>query len=79
MLWRRNKLHCPGTCVALGVTTKGEVTQHLKEREVARVTNVVNIVSTKALLAGSSANLLHSLDALVILLELVHASISKKQ
>ncbi len=45
----------------------------------ARVANVVNIVSTKALLARCSANLLHSLDALVILLELIHASISKKQ
>ncbi len=31
VLWRRNKLHCPGTCVALGITTKGEVAQHLKE------------------------------------------------
>ena len=31
VLWRRNELHCPGTCVALGVTTKGEITQHLEE------------------------------------------------
>ena len=31
VLWRRDKLHCPGTCIALGVTTKGEVAQHLKE------------------------------------------------
>ena len=79
VLWRRNKLHCPGTCIALGITTKREVTQHLKERKVTGVANVVNIVSTKTLLAGCSANLLHSLNTLVILLKLIHASVSKEQ
>ncbi len=39
---------------------------------------LLNIVSTKAILAGSCANLLCGLDAGIVF-ELVHAGISKKQ
>ena len=62
-----------------GGTTEAEVAQHLEERQVARVADIVDVVGAQALLAGAGTNLGHGLDALVVLLELVHASVGQKQ
>ena len=74
-----DELPRPRDGIGLGVTTEAEVAQHLEERQVARVADVVDVVGAQALLAGACADLGHGLDALVVLLELVHASVGQKQ
>ena len=78
VLGRGDELVGPLDGVGLGVAAKREVAQHLEEREVACVADVVDVVGAQALLAGAGANLLHGLGALVVLLELVHAGVGKK-
>ena len=65
--------------VLLGVAAKGEVAEHLEEREVRGVADVVDVVGAQALLAGARADLGHGLLALVVLLELVHARVGEQQ
>ena len=79
VLGLRHELVGPGNGVGLGVAAEREVAQHLEEREVTGVTNVVDVVGAQALLAGAGANLLHGLGALVVLLELVHAGVCQQQ
>ena len=70
----------PGAGLLLGDAAKGEVAKHLEERQVTAVlADAVDVIGAHALLAGAGANLLHRLLALVVLLELVHASVGEKQ
>ena len=69
----------PGDGVGLGVAAKGEVAEHLEEREVRGVADVVDVVGAQALLAGARADLGHGALALVVLLELVHARVGEQQ
>ena len=74
-----DELPGPRDGVGLGVATEGEVAEHLEEGEVAGVADVVDVVGAQALLAGRGADLGHGLDALVVLLELVHAGVGEQQ
>ena len=79
VLGRGDELPGPGDGIGLGVAAEAEVAQHLEEREVTRVADVVDVTRTHALLARAGANLGHGLQALVVLLELVHARIGEQQ
>ena len=75
-----DELEGPGAGLLLGDAAEGEVAEHLEEREVTAVlADAVDVVGADALLAGAGADLLHGLLALVVLLELVHAGVGKKQ
>ena len=74
-----DELPRPRDGVGLGVAAEREVAEHLEEREVARVADVVDVVGAQALLAGARADLGHGLDALVVLLELVHARVREQK
>ena len=75
-----DELEGPGASLLLGDAAKGEVTEHLEERQMTAVlADAVDVVGADALLAGDRADLLHGLLALIVLLKLVHASVSKQQ
>ena len=75
-----DELEGPGAGLRLGNSAEGEVAEHLEEGEVTAIlADAVDVVGAHALLAAAGANLLHRLLALVVLLELVHASVGKKQ
>ena len=75
-----DELKGPGASLLLGDAAKGEVAEHLKEGQVTAVlADAIDVVGADALLAGDSADLLHGLLALVVLLKLVHASVGKQQ
>ena len=69
----------PGDGVCLAVASEGEVAEHLEEREVTGVADVVDVVGAQALLAGGRTDLPPGLRALVVLLELVHAGVGEKE
>ena len=75
-----DELKGPGASLLLGDAAKGEVAEHLKEGQVTAVlADAIDVVGADALLAGDSADLLHGLLALVVLLKLVHAGVGKQQ
>ena len=75
-----DELEGPSASLLLGDAAKGEVTEHLEERQVTTVlADAVDVVGADTLLAGDRADLLHGLLALVVLLKLVHAGIGKQQ
>ena len=75
-----DELEGPGAGLLLGDAAKGEVTEHLEEREVAAVkADGVDVVGAHALLAAAGADGLHRLLALVVLLELVHAGVGEQK
>ena len=75
-----NKLKGPSAGLLLGDAAKGEVAEHLEEGQVTAVlADAIDVVGADALLAGDSADLLHGLLALVVLLKLVHAGVGKQQ
>ena len=75
-----DELKGPSAGLLLGDAAKGEVAEHLKEGQVTAIlADAVDVVGADALLAGDSADLLHGLLALVILLKLVHAGVGKQQ
>ena len=75
-----NELKGPSAGLLLGDAAKGEVTEHLEEGQVTAVlADAIDVVGADALLAGDSADLLHGLLALVVLLKLVHAGVGKQQ
>lgn len=76
----RRKLERPGAGLLLRHASKGEVAEHLEEAGMTAVgTDDVDVVRANALLARRRADLAHGLLALVILLELVHASIREQK
>ena len=75
-----NELKGPSAGLLLGDAAKGEVAEHLEEGQVTAVlADAIDVVGADALLAGDSADLLHGLLALVVLLKLVHAGVGKQQ
>ena len=75
-----DELEGPSASLLLGDAAKGEVTEHLEERQVTAVlADAVDVVGADTLLAGDRADLLHGLLALVVLLKLVHAGVGKQQ
>lgn len=75
-----DELKGPSAGLLLGDAAKGEVAEHLEERQVTAVlANAIDVVGADALLAGDRADLLHGLLALVVLLKLVHAGVGKQQ
>ena len=75
-----DELKGPGASLLLGDAAKGEVAEHLEEGQVTAVlADAIDVVGADALLAGDSADLLHGLLALVVLLKLVHAGVGKQQ
>ena len=75
-----DELKGPGAGLLLGDAAKGEVAEHLEEGQVTAIlADAIDVVGADALLAGDSADLLHGLLALVVLLKLVHASVGKQQ
>ena len=75
-----DELKGPGAGLLLGDAAKGEVAEHLEEGQVTAVlADAIDVVGADALLAGDSADLLHGLLALVVLLKLVHAGVGKQQ
>ncbi len=75
-----DELEGPSASLLLGDAAKGEVAEHLEERQVTAVlADAVDVVGADALLAGDRADLLHGLLALVVLLKLVHTGVGKQQ